>query len=171
MMLIRPATVNDAGILAQLGAQSFVQSHGHSAAEADITTYVLNTYTSAKFADELNNPANIFHIIYYKNQVAGYSKMQHKVKHPNLQPAPLSKLERLYLLKDFYGLSLGRHLFEHNLQVSKAAEQAGMWLFVWKGNERAVRFYSRLGFKAVGSHDFKISETHSNPNHQMLLLY
>ena len=46
-----------------------------------------------------------------------------------------------------------------------------MWLYVWTENHRAVNFYNNLGFKIVGEYDFKIFETHSNPNHQMLLSY
>jgi ribosomal protein S18 acetylase RimI-like enzyme len=44
-----------------------------------------------------------------------------------------------------------------------------MWLYTWTGNERAVSFYLKAGFKIIGSHNFKISATHSNPNHRMLL--
>ena len=46
-----------------------------------------------------------------------------------------------------------------------------MWLFVWKENHRAINFYNKAGFKIFGSHDFKLSETHANPNHVMFLKY
>lgn len=38
-------------------------------------------------------------------------------------------------------------------------------------NHRAVNFYLKTGFQITGSYDFKLSDTHSNPNHRMLLLY
>ena len=78
----------------------------------------------------------------------------------------ITKLERIYLLKEFY---LGAELFEYNVRLAKENNQKGMWLFVWVENERAVNFYKKNGFVIIGSHDFKISETHSNPNHQMFL--
>jgi ribosomal protein S18 acetylase RimI-like enzyme len=46
-----------------------------------------------------------------------------------------------------------------------------MWLFVWKENQRAIHFYKKAGFHIIGSYDFRLTETHSNPNHQMLLKY
>jgi len=46
-----------------------------------------------------------------------------------------------------------------------------MWLFVWTENHKAINFYKKAGFKIVGQHDFQISATHSNPNHQMLLTF
>jgi ribosomal protein S18 acetylase RimI-like enzyme len=83
----------------------------------------------------------------------------------------VTKLERLYLLKEFYGRNLGAELFNFNLNLSKEAGEKGLWLYVWKGNDRAIRFYQKQGFEIVGSHDFKISETHHNPNHQMFLKF
>jgi ribosomal protein S18 acetylase RimI-like enzyme len=47
--------------------------------------------------------------------------------------------------------------------------EAGVWLYVWKENHRAVAFYQKMGFEIVGEGLFKISETHYNPNHVMYL--
>jgi len=46
-----------------------------------------------------------------------------------------------------------------------------MWLFVWIENIRAINFYLKTGFKIIGSHNFNITTTHSNPNHQMYIEY
>ena len=75
------------------------------------------------------------------------------------------------MLKEFYGLQLGLELFEFNLNLSKQQDQEGMWLFVWKENQRALSFYKKNKFRIIGSHDFKLSETHANPNHLMFLEY
>jgi len=91
--------------------------------------------------------------------------------HPNIALQNVTKLERLYLLKEFYGLKLGLQLFNFNVALSKQNNQAGMWLFVWKGNNRAVDFYKKANFEIVGGYDFKLTETHSNPNHQMFLRF
>ena len=58
-----------------------------------------------------------------------------------------------------------------DIDLSKQNNQAGMWLYVWKENERAVNFYIKNEFVITGSFDFKISDTHSNPNHLMFLKY
>ncbi|MEO6707056.1 MAG: hypothetical protein ABIN04_14540, partial [Ginsengibacter sp.] len=68
-----------------------------------------------------------------------------------------------------YDLKLGYNLFEFNRNLARTNNQKGIWLFVWKENERAIRFYKKNGFEVIGNFDFKISETHSNPNYQMLL--
>ena len=71
----------------------------------------------------------------------------------------------------FHNLKLGWELFNFNVKQSKAQQQVGMWLHTWTENQKAINFYSKAGFKIIGHHDFKISETHCNPNYQMLLIY
>ena len=171
MTSIVKANEKNIKLLADIGRVSFIESHGNSASEADINKYVNEKYTYEVFKEETSDPENIYHIIYHNDQPAGYSNINFNAKHSNIQMKNITKLDRIYLLKEFYGLKLGYELFTFNVELSKKNDQAGMWLFVWKENQRAVNFYIKTGFKIIGSHDFKLSETHSNPNHQMLLIY
>ena len=171
MSPIRRATPNDFKILTDLGRQTFIESHGHSASKADIDFYLNEKYTYKIFQEELDNDNNIYHIIYFEGQPIGFSKIVFNSPTPNIPMATITKLERLYLLKEFYKLKKGQELFDFNVELSKSNNQTGIWLFVWKENERAVNFYIKNGFQIIGSHDFQISATHSNPNHQMYLKY
>lgn len=171
MITIVKATTDNAALLADIGGISFIESHGHSAGAADINTYVKEKYTPAALSKEINDPKNIYHIIYHDGQPAGYSKIIFNTPHSNILQENITKLERIYLLKEFYQLKLGYQLLQFNIDLSKKNNQAGMWLYVWKENHRAVNFYTKTGFTIIGSYDFKLTETHSNPNHQMLLLY
>ena len=165
------ATENDYQLIADIGRTSFVESHGNSAAKCEIDFYVSRNYHPQVIKAELSDPMNIYHLIYHDEQPAGYSKIICNVAHSNIQRKNVTKLERLYLLKGFYGLRSGYELLNFNIDLSRKNNQSGMWLYVWKENHRAVNFYKKTGFKIVGSYDFKITETHSNPNHQMLLEY
>jgi diamine N-acetyltransferase len=171
MTSIVKATSEDFKLLADLGKVSFRESHGNSALEADIDWYVNEKYTDDVFKQDLKDPKSSYHIIYQNKQLAGYSKISFDAQHSNIGMEKVTKLERLYLLKEFYGLKLGLELFNYNIKLSKQNNEIGMWLYVWKENHRAISFYKKTGFKIIGSYDFKITETHSNPNHQMLLTY
>jgi len=171
MTSIRKANIADLELLANMGRQTFIESHGHCASADDIDAYVAEKYSHEACKKELEDTNNNYQIVYDNKRPAGYSKIILNSTHPNIVLPLVTKLERLYLLKDFYDLQLGSALFKHNQQISKLNGQLGMWLFVWKDNERAVNFYFKNGFKIVGSHNFKISEDHANPNHQMLLIY
>ena len=171
MISIVKAKEEDYQLLTEIGKATFLESHGHSASKANIDQYVSEKYNHDAFRYELSDPQNIYHIIYYKQQPAGYSKIIFNAPHSNIKEGNVTKLERIYLLKEFYSLKLGAELLKFNIELSRQNKQAGMWLFVWKENPRALNFYKKAGFEVIGSYDFKLTETHSNPNHQMYLKY
>ncbi|MBC7830133.1 MAG: GNAT family N-acetyltransferase [Chitinophagaceae bacterium] len=171
MTFIVKADEGDFQLLADIGKRSYIESHGSSAAAQDINMYVAEKYNNEEVKKELADHENIYHIISYDKKPAGYSKIIFDSPYSNIQFKDVTKLERLYLLKEFYSLKLGFELLEFNIELSKQNNQSGMWLFVWKENHRAVNFYKKYGFEIIGSYDFPITEAHSNPNHQMLLKY
>lgn len=171
MITIVGANINDAGLLVRIGKTSFLESHGISAPKADIDAYVSLKFNLSTFLEELRDLNNHFFILYQHETAIGYSKIIYDYPHHAIPFKNVTKLERLYILKEFHHLKLGLELFNFNVQLSIKNHQQGMWLFVWTENERAINFYKKAGFQIIGRHDFKISETHYNPNHQMLLTY
>ncbi|TCJ13124.1 GNAT family N-acetyltransferase [Flaviaesturariibacter flavus] len=168
---IVPAQVSDAALLSRLAGQTFRESHGHSAAPADIDAYEAAKYKEAELERELSDPNNIYHLVYYEGEPAGFSKIQLNSPYKGAAQSNLAKLDRIYVLRAWYDKGLGKTLFQFLVSLMKDAGQAGTWLYTWKENHRAIAFYERQGFRIIGSHDFFLSPTHSNPNWQMLLLF
>ena len=171
MISIVKAEVKDAELLAGLATQTFIESHGHSASAEDIEAYVKENYTPSRLKAELEDPANIYHILYYHQLPAGYSKIVFNTPFEDSPDTAVTKLDRIYLLKTYYGTNLGPALMDFLLRVMKKENQSGVWLYVWKENNRAIRFYEKKGFRTIGNHDFPISATHTNPNHRMYLAF
>lgn len=171
MASIVKATETDVQLLTGMGKITFIESHGTSAAPEEINQYVNEKYTPEVITREVTDPKNIYHIIYHDKQPAGFSKIIFNVPYKDISQQNVTKLERIYLLKEFYGLQLGNELFHFNLSLSKNEHQAGMWLYVWKENHRAFAFYEKLGFKIIGDGDFRLTPTHANPNYIMFLQY
>lgn len=165
MYSIIRATVDDAVILREISIQSFIESHGISASEEDINTYVTEKYTLEVIEEELKNEKNIYNILYVDGEASGFSKIiLNQSFHQNV-PKPVAKLERIYLLQSYYGKQFGNLLFNQVIDYMKANEQTGMWLYVWINNHRALSFYKKMGFVIIGSAQFKISDQHYNPNY------
>lgn len=171
MITIRPATVADAQLLSQVAPQTHMESHGHSAKTEDHEIYIAKKLSVDAFTHELATPENLYHIIFVDEVAAGYSKIILNYNHPLIVEEPVTKLERIYLLKPFYGMDAGRQLFDYNVRLSKDHHQLGIWLHVWTENHRAFAFYLKQGFRIIGSYDFEVSPTHFNPNHVMYLKY
>jgi ribosomal protein S18 acetylase RimI-like enzyme len=171
MIQIIKATIEHSELIAEIGKQSFLESHGNSASTDDINRYILKTYNKTAICKEFENPKVQYHIIYFNYKVAGFSKIELNTSNKDIHDLNVTKLDRLYLLKEYYGQKLGSKLFDFNIQLSKKHAQKGIWLAVWLENQRAINFYTKKKFKIVGEYNFKISETHSNPNHIMYLKY
>ena len=171
MNRIIKATKNDVNLIIHIGKNTFIEAHQKSATEEELTAYLNKSYHPDNLLEELEDINNIFHIIYYNNQPAGFSKIIINNENPNPLLKRVTKLERIYIYKAFYGKKLGLELLNFNIDLSKKLKQKGMWLYVWVENHRAINFYKKMGFKIIGVYNFKLSETKSNPNHQMLLKY
>lgn len=171
MISLQRLTPADAPLLSQVGGVSLIESHGHSAPAAVMQAYVAKSFSEDACKTELGDEANIFNAAFYKGEPAGYSKIVFHCPHPAIALQQVTKLERLYLLKDFYDLKLGHRLLEQAIDLSQKAGDRGMWLNVWKENSRAISFYEKAGFETVGESRFVLTETHANPNWVMLLTY
>ena len=171
MYTIIKATLKDAQLLSIIGKEAFLVAHGHSAPKKDIDNYVNQNFNEENFKKELSDVKNEYYLIYSDAKIAGYSKVILNSKNENISSENITLLSRLYLLEAFYGLNLGKELFNFNVNLSKENNQKGIWLAVWVENQRAISFYEKRGFVKVGKFDFKISETHYNPNHIMYLAF
>lgn len=169
MIKIVKASQKDAALLTEMARQTFVESHAISAAAADIEFYINQKYTLPVMEQELESDQNHYSIIYFKKKPVGFSNIVFDSPYPGSEVMNMSKLDRIYILQEYHGKKLGRALFDYNVKLAKENFQAGIWLYTWTENHQAIRFYQRNGFTIIGKFDFKISETHTNPNHRMYL--
>ncbi|SFH76615.1 GNAT family N-acetyltransferase [Halpernia frigidisoli] len=169
MITIFRATEKDFQTIVDIGKISVSEAHEGSSAPEDLMKYIGNNYNEEAIKKELNNNKNIYHIITYNGKAIGFSKINLNAKHPEIADENVVKLDRIYLLKEFQGHKLGFELLNHNIEFAKKHDQNGIWLFTWVGNLKAISFYKKVGFKTIASHQFFVTKTTSNLNHQMLL--
>lgn len=167
MNKIIPATIDHCDQLTEIAKISFLDAHGTSAPKEDIDGYITKYFNVNAFIKELKNPENQYYLIFHEDLLAGYSKTIFNLPNENIREQNVAKLERFYLLKEFYGKGLAQQLLNFNRKISHENNQKGIWLAVWIENHRAIRFYAKNNFKKVGIYDFQISATHANPNHIM----
>jgi ribosomal protein S18 acetylase RimI-like enzyme len=167
LIKIIKAETHHTSIIKEIGVQSFIESHGHSASEEDINTFLRSSFDIDVIQRELSDAGNVYHIIFYEGMPAGYSKIKYNQPNPSIDETNITKMERLYLLKQFYGKGLGEKLMNFNINIAQNEQQVGLWLYVWVENIRAYTFYQKSGFHVVGHYDYIISENHTNPNYIM----
>ena len=119
MSIIKRAGIEDIQVLSMLSRKTFIESHGHSATEEIIQNYVNCRYNIKHFNSEVEDELNIYCIIYFENKPAGYSKITFNTPFEKGDKSNVSKLERIYILRKYYDLGLGKQLFQFNLELAK----------------------------------------------------
>ncbi len=167
--MIFRAQEKDAAIITRLAQDTFWESHGHSASEEEIDHYVQHHLNEQAIKKELQDPENQYFLIFDSNVPVGFMKFRFDMEYKAISEKHICKLDRIYVLKSHLGKKLGLAMMKRAIELAKEHGQRGMWLYTWIENLRAVAFYEKQGFKIIDSADFKISDTHSNPNHIMYL--
>jgi ribosomal protein S18 acetylase RimI-like enzyme len=169
MISIIKATVQDYHSIASIGKVSVVDSHRDSCSVEDMNEFLERNYNGDAIKDELQDVHNLYYLIHYNYTPVGFSKIVLNASHPNIGAENVTKLDRIYILKEFYGLKLGLELLNFNITLAKDNDQSGIWLYTWIGNTRAVNFYRKAGFTIIGNHKYYVTETHYDESHQMFL--
>lgn len=163
------ATEKDATTIVNIGKVSVKEAHLGSCPEEILDEYISSHYNNEAIQKELADANNVYQIINYNNQPAGFSKIVFNTPHAAIDRNNSTKLDRIYLLKEFQGAKLGYELLQYNIALAKSNAQSGIWLFTWVGNKKAIDFYTRAGFNTIGEHNFHVAREYYNANHHMLL--
>jgi len=156
-VIIRLATTTDAAIIALLGRVTFTETFGHLFQEPkDLLEYYDRTFSVDKIEGSLCKKNNVYWLALVDELPVGYAKLKLDSPTPFLEGKDVCQLQKIYILKDFLSLKIGLALQQTLIDKATAANYDYIWLSVLKENERAVGFYLKNGFKAIGDHDFSI---------------
>ncbi len=158
MVKIEKVKEADAEILALLGRVTWAESHGHYIEDKnDLLKYLNKNFSVAKTIQEINNPDNIFYILYVDDLPVGYAKLVLKEDNESVASKNNCRLERIFILNEFIPLKIGQQLLTFVEEKAKALQLDTMWLTVYIKNHRAIRFYEKNEFKNVGEMNFIVS--------------
>lgn len=141
---IKKATPTDIPALAKVSKEAFYAPHKDAIPKEIIANYMLVNFSETTLLKEITNTNFQYHLIYVNDVLAGFSKIITNTQNQHIKETNVTKMERLYLLKEFYNLELGKELFQFNLDLAKQKNQKGIWLYVWIKNYRAIKFYKKL---------------------------
>lgn len=150
---VRPATPEDAAIVALLGRMTFAEAFGYlfrNQFENDLRAYLDATFDVTKIERSLGKPENAYWLALWEKLPVGYAKLKCPVP-----PSATAQLQKMYVLGEFIGCGIGRDLIER-VVTEAAASATAVWLDVLQENHRAIGFYRHHGFVVTGEHRFAI---------------
>lgn len=165
-LTIRRANLEDAGLLAELGARTFSETFAAANSPEDMAAYLAASFHTARQTAELNDPASTFFIAEVGGRAAGYAQLQAGEPAEGVEGTKPVELVRLYVSREWLGRGVGEALMRACVDGARRAGHGTIWLGVWERNGRAQAFYRKWDFRAVGEHVFHLG---SDPQRDILM--
>jgi diamine N-acetyltransferase len=83
--------------------------------------------------------------------IAGYLALQHAA-HPAVEGRNPVQLWQIYVIPEFHGAGIAPLLMAAAMEYARGHSHDVIWLGVSEHNARAVAYYRKHGFKALGLH-------------------
>lgn len=151
---LRRCTLEDAETLRDLSMITYYETFAHKNTAENMDAYLRTAYDIRKLRSELVTPHSEFYFLYADGQLAGYMKLNEVPAQSDINDPNSLEVQRIYVCGRFQGMGLGRFLLNTALQTAADRGKQYVWLGAWENNEKALRFYHRMGFRPVGTHPF-----------------
>ena len=163
---VRRANPDDADLLAELGARTFLETFAADNTSEDMDAYLASNFTLAQQTAELAHPDSMFLIAEVDGVAAGYAKLHAGGPAEGIEGAGPVELVRLYASREWLGRGVGEALMRTCLDEARRTGYETIWLGVWERNARAQAFYRKWEFRAVGEHVFQLG---SDPQRDIVM--
>jgi diamine N-acetyltransferase len=148
------ATPGDAEVLACLSAAVFPLGCPADTKRDDLDAFIRAEFTPERFRALLGDERKTLLAAKMAGELAGYAYLARDGEGRPDVSYPLLELRRFYVDAAWHGRGVAHALMRETLAI--AGQDSAMWLSVFSGNPRAIRFYERWGFRITGTHDFLV---------------
>lgn len=153
-LAITPVTSDDVASLAAIARRTFVQTFAADNDGAALTLYLDTAFSVDQLLSEMRNANSRFFLIHSDDLVAGYLKLNEGAAQTETLPGRTLEIERIYVDAQGQGKGIGKALFRFALEQARIRDAEAILLGVWEHNAKAIAFYEKQGFRAVGEHKF-----------------
>src|SRR4051812_4462113 len=109
---IQRVTLNDIVSLQNIGKQTFFETFSSGNTEENMTKYLEEGFSIEKLTAEIKNEDSELYFARLENKVIGYLKLNSGRSQTELKDDKAVEIERIYVLKEFQGKSVGQVLYE-----------------------------------------------------------
>ena len=151
---IKKCNIKDLPKLLEISYETFNETFKNQNSPENIKAYLERAFNLKQLEKELSNISSQFFFIYFKNEVAGYLKVNNNDANPEEMSDESLEIERIYIKRKFQKHGLGMYLLNKTIEIAMEFNKKKIWLGVWEKNENAIAFYEKMGFVQTGSHSF-----------------
>jgi ribosomal protein S18 acetylase RimI-like enzyme len=157
MQIRKASSHEDARYISLLGRITFAETfQSYFSHREDLAEYLGRTFSVAKIKNSLTKDNNVYWLASVDDFPVGYAKIKKQSPSEFITSETASQLQKIYILGDFHGLGIGKALLQAAVTEATHANSSNLWLSVLESNHKAIIFYKKLGFAAVGKRSFAI---------------
>ncbi|EHJ52899.1 GNAT family N-acetyltransferase [Streptococcus macacae] len=145
-------------ILAALAKKTFQETFAHDNSKEQLEQFFNQTYHLSALQAEMFTKESETYFIKDNDKEVGFLKINWGRAQTEQKLEQALEIQRLYVLKEYQGLGLGKKLFEFALTQAKKRHFNWVWLGVWERNTKAQAFYQHYGFEKFGEHPFFVGD-------------
>jgi ribosomal protein S18 acetylase RimI-like enzyme len=153
---IRRAVIADARSLALLAERTFREAFGDVNSPEDMALHCERSYREELQASEIANPEMVTLLGEQGGQLVGFAQVRLGQAPGCVGGAHPGEIQRLYVVGDCHGKGVAHELMTASIEEIRRRGCDVIWLGVWERNPRAIAFYRKFGFEAVGEHVFPV---------------
>jgi diamine N-acetyltransferase len=161
-LIWREGTLDDAAALAEFGARAFAETFAADNDPSDMAAYLPTAYGEALQRAELLDPHVEFWVVEQRGALAAYAMLRIGGTDPSVHALRPLQIERFYVDATWHGRGIAGALMSRAFERAHTHHADALWLGVWERNARAIRFYEKHGFQAVGRQTFQLGSDLQN---------
>lgn len=152
--VIRRATEADAGLLSEMALRIYLDTFAAQNRPEDIEMHAAKSYTPEIQLAELRDASKTYLIAEVDGEPAGFAMVgTPESKLCNTCAAPI-ELFRFYVDKAWHGRGVAQTMMNAVDELARSMGGRTLCLGVWEHNDRAKRFYEKIGFRDIGSQPY-----------------
>ena len=160
---ITTATAADAAQLAAVAAVTFPLACPADSLPEDIERHIATQLSAERFTASIESPRHTILCLREGDRIGGWSMVV--LDQPTdrdvlaaLSISPTVELSKFYVHPDHHGAGAAAALMQRTLELAAGSGLPGVWLGVNQENARALRFYTKHGFRRVGTKRFRLGD-------------
>lgn len=154
MIEIREARVDDIPEMRQVAITTYQDTFSHFNTPENLQIYFDQAYSLPALMRELDEVNAKLFIAFDENKILGFARLREYDEVRDLLGDNTIELQRLYVLTEAQGKSIGKMLMNQALSYASQKGYDWIWLGVWERNYKAQEFYKKWGFEKFSEHTF-----------------
>ena len=151
---IRRAAAEDAAGLAELGARTFQDTFAADNRPEDMAAHLAAAFGVPQQTAELTDSDYVTLLAYVDGSLAAFAQVRRTDPPPSVEGSAPAELHRFYVDRPWHGQGVAAPLMAACADAIRELGGRTVWLSVWEHNPRARAFYTKCGFRHVGTAEF-----------------